>query len=514
MQLCYGCRHAFPASSLEPCVFSDIISDRFDEIHKIVKEMNTKTPEEKHRVSKLQLALRELHSAVHQEISALKEEKAKLEASRQRDRQEMELSNQSPLANLQSTNAMSNTQTMGINPSRSNFVKTNPRATFNGMVPTYKLRKMNSALELVSAIIYSVVESLAIRTRAAVAMLWLPPPGVVSTELVAPFVVGRDMSKLWNSAPYRVSENSVPCLVSETGIAVNLKPFQGISGSKVPENVPIMELIEMKNTAQLIVPVYTRYGAIQRSVLAVLHLIGDPVFPCPFGLRNEEMAVQTAATLSVIISSYYETMGGEWANRIYDPLLLINSSAYHGSLDMRSTEKSIDDFAPPATLIYRCKNDRKDDDDARDVIKTMRYAIMRRAAPRKTVWSVKDLHRFATNMEKNWISVLNTNAEMEMRMVGLEEKALRGGLGRGQPHPLSRQDIASYTMSEFSGAGRPVSSSTVSLCALPPMFDKSKGLRPEQVSEMEANALQRLQKMGVDTAPFVTPKEAEDVDCV
>ncbi|EAN98506.1 hypothetical protein C3747_91g83 [Trypanosoma cruzi] len=514
MQLCYGCRHAFPASSLEPCVFSDIISDRFDEIHKIVKEMNTKTPEENHRVAKLQMALRELHSAVHQEISALKEQKAKLEASRQRDRQEMDLGNQSRLANLQDTNAMLNTQTMGTNLSRSNFVKSTPRATFNGMVPTYKLRKMNSALELVSAIIYSVVESLAIRTRAAVAMLWLPPPGVVSTELVAPFVVGRDMSKLWNSAPYRVSENSVPCLVSETGIAVNLKPSQGISDSKLPENVPIMELVEMKNTAQLIVPVYTRYGAIQRSVLAVLHLIGDPVFPYPFGLRNEEMAVQTAATLSVILSSYYETMGGEWANRIYDPLLLVSSSAYHGGLDMRSMEKCIDDFAPPATLIYRCKNDKKDDDDAREVIKTLRYAMMKRAVSRKAVWSVKDLHRFATNMEQNWISVLNTNAEMELKMIGLEEKALRGGLEKGQPRPLSRQDIASHTISDTSAAGRPVSSSAISVCALPPMFDKSKPLKPEQVTEIEANALQRLQKMGVDTAPFVMPKEAEDVDCV
>ncbi|RNF15998.1 uncharacterized protein Tco025E_05305 [Trypanosoma conorhini] len=511
MQLCYACRHAFPASSLAPCVFSDIISHRFEEVHKVVKELDTTTPEENHRIVQLQTALRELHSAVHQEIGALKERQANLEAARQRDRQELELHAQPRMATLQGSNPLSNTQTTGHNLSRSNYSKLNPRAAFNGTVPAYKLRKMNSALELVSASVYSVLESLAIRARASVALLWIPPPGVVSTELVAPFVVGRDMSKLWNTAPYRVSESSIPCLVSEAGVALNLKPKPGVAEDDVAENAPILELMEMPNTAQLVVPVFTRYGEVQRTVLGVVHLIGNPLFPCPFGLRNEEMAVQTAATLSVILSSYYETMGGEWANRIYDPFLLTSTSAYQGKLDMRSMEKVYDDFPSPATLIYRCKNEKREEGDPRDVIKALKYAMTRRAVPRDTVWSVRDMHRFAKNMEQNWISVLHTNAEMEARLAGLEDKVLRGEIEKGGHRTGSRIESSSPTINGSSVVGRIMITPVASVDTLPLMPERKKVLKPEEVNEIEITALRRLQNMGVDTTPFVTPKGADDV---
>ncbi|RNF05803.1 hypothetical protein TraAM80_04336 [Trypanosoma rangeli] len=510
MQLCYCCRHAFPTSSLAPCVFSDIIAHRFEEVHKIVEEMDTTTPEETHRIAQLQMALRELHSAVHQEINALKERKASLEAARQRDRdrQELELGVQPRTVHLQCSSALSNTQPMGYNLSRSNYPKIVPRASFNGTVPTYKLRKMNSALELVSASIYSVMESLAIRTRASVAMLWILPPGVVSTELVAPFVVGRDMSKLWNTAPYRVSENSIPCLVSEEGIALNFKPKPGIGDKNATENTPILELMELPNTAQLMVPVFTRYGEVQRTVLGVVHLIGNPLFPCPFGLRNEEMAVQTASTLSVILSSYYETMGGEWANRIYDPSVLISTSAYQGKIDMRSMDKIYDDFPSPSTLIYRCKNEKKEEGDSRDVIKALRYAMTRRAVPRETVWSVKDMHRFAKNMEQNWIFVLNANTEMETKLASLEDKVLRCKMEKEYRQKGSRHDLSSSTANNSLSVGRPTITSLTSVVTLPLVPERKKVLKPEEVSEIEITALRRLQNMGVDTAPFQTTNEA------
>ncbi|KEG07782.1 hypothetical protein DQ04_08841020 [Trypanosoma grayi] len=507
MQLCYSCRHAFPVSSLAPCVFSEIISHRFEEVHKVVKEMQPTTPEENHRIVKLQTALRELCSAVHQEIGALKDDKATLEAARQRDRQERELGTQSRLQTAQGNATMSTTQIGAQNASRLGYSNFSPKATFNGTVPAYKLRKMNSALELVSASIYCVLESLAIRTRAAVVLLWLPPPGVVSTELVAPFVVGRDTSKLHNSAPYRVSETSVPCAVSETGIAVNLKPKPGACVSKVSENAPLLELIETSNAAQLLVPVFKRYGEVQRSVLGVVHLLGTPVFPCPFGLRNEEMAVQTAATLSIILSSYHETMGGEWANRIYDSSLLISTAAYQGALDTRSAQKGMDDFSAPPTLIYRCVNERKEDDDPREAVKALRHAMSKRAVTKKPVWSIKDLHRFAMNMEQNWVSVLKSSTEMEARMATLEEKALRVELERDRPGAGSGLDQTSTLYLDGSAIARVTSASAASFGTLPPVVDRKAVLKAEQIDEIEIAALRRLQSMKVDTAPFLTQRE-------
>ncbi|KAH9578135.1 hypothetical protein LSM04_005889 [Trypanosoma melophagium] len=512
MQLCYSCQHAFPVSALSPCVFSDIISHRFEEVHKIVKEIKVTTPEENHRVVKLQTALRELCSAVDQEIGALKECKANLEAARQRDRQERELGTQSCSATAHGNNTTLNTQTVAHSPRRPSHSGFNPRATFNGTVPVYKLRKMNSALELVSASIYSVLESLAIRTRAAVALLWLPPPGVVSTELVAPFVVGRDISKLRNSAPYRVSETSVPCAVSETGIAVNLKPKIGMNEPRMSDNAPLMDLIDSSNAAQLLVPVFTRYGEVQRSVLGVVHLIGTPMFPCPFNSRNEEMAVQTAATLSIILSSYHETMGGEWANRIYDPSLLISASAYQNTLDMRSSQKALDDFSPPSTLIFRSVNERKADEDARDVIKALRHAMVKRATPKMPVWSIKDLHRFATNMENNWVTALKSNSEMERRMATLEERALRVELERGRPGTVSSLGENSNYFCEYQGLSPQSGVCSSPICAtLPSVVDRKSILKAEQIDEIEITALRRLHSMGVDTTPFLTQREVDHV---
>ncbi|KAG8347744.1 hypothetical protein ERJ75_000049500 [Trypanosoma vivax] len=508
MQLCYSCRHAFPQSSLSSCVFSEIISHRFDNINNIITEMKLETPEQQHQALKLQEALRELCSAIHQEFGALKEQKTGAEGSHgreSRDRAALRPTSRPGAADTISPTPVQATPRISSRLSHGNVV---PRATFNGTVPHYKLRKMNSALELVSASIYCVLESVAIRTRSAVALLWLPPPGAVSAELVAPFVVGRDLSKIRNSAPHRVSETSIPCAVSEAGIALNLKPRQGKVEAKLSENAPLVELIELSNAAQLLVPIFTRYGEIRRSVLGVLHLLGSPVFPCPFSPRNEEMAVQTAATLSIILSSYHETMGGEWANRIYDPSLLVSSSAYRGSLDMRSTQKIVDDFAPPPTLIYRGVHCRRPDDDIREEIKVLRHAMTRRPVRFKPLSSIKDLHRFALSMEENWVSMLKTTTEMEAKISKLEENAIQAELEKRQRCPSSTFGQTTNVNSEntIGGFSR---SPTPSVFMLPQMNDGKTVLRPEYINSIETAALHRLRKLGVDTAPFEAAKESE-----
>ncbi|EAN78189.1 uncharacterized protein TEOVI_000841900 [Trypanosoma equiperdum] len=507
MQLCYSCRHAFPPSSLGQCSFSDIISHRLDEIHNIVNEMKVETAEGTHQVLQLRGALRELCSAIHQEFGALKQDKGGQEAAKRRNLQEQgELVTSFP--NIKQENHIHSPATQMTTPTipRHSYGGCSPRATFNGTVPSHKIRKMNSALELVSASIYCVLESVAIRTRAAVALLWIPPPGAVSAELVAPFVVGRDVSRLRNSAPYRVGETSIPCAVSEAGIALNLKPRPGAFDPRASENSPLVDLIETSNAAQLLVPVFTRYGEVQRSVLGVLHLLGTPVIPCPFTQRNEEMAVQTAATLSIIVSSHYEVMGGEWANRIYDPSLLISASAYQGTLDMRSTQKVVDDFAPPPILIYRGVNERKPEDDIREEVKALRNLMTRRPERRAEIYSVKDLQHYATTMEQNWVALLGTITEMENKINKLEENALRTDLPKKQQCMSSSLEQTSNTQSESNGlhSSRCASPSTG---ALPSLYDARSVIKPEQLNSIEIAAAQKLRALKGDPSIFITEKE-------
>nr|CCC93897.1 conserved hypothetical protein [Trypanosoma congolense IL3000] len=507
MNLCYSCRHAFPASSLTPCAFSDIVSHRMDAVHNIIDAMKAETPEEKHQILKLQSALRELCSAIHQEFTVLKGGAPREDAPKKKlpgHSTEMPLITPRRKGSVIAQQAtLSSAATIAKHPQGA----VTARATFNGAVPNYKLRKMNSTLELVSASIYCVLESAAIRARAAVALLWVTPPGAVSAELVAPFVVGPDVCKLRNSAPYRVCETSIPCVVTEFGIALNIKPKHGVVDTRVSEDSPLVELIETSNAAQLLVPIFTRYGEIQRSVLGVLHLLGSPVVPCAFSPRNEEMAVQTAATLSIIMSSHHELMGGEWANRIYDPSLLVSASAYQGALDMRSMQKIVDDFSPPATLIYRCVNGREADDDVREEVKMLRNAMAKRAVPPKVVNSVRDLQRFAATMEQNWVGLLGTVTEMENRINTLEENALRTDLPKRAQGTSSSLEQATQLASDSNFVQSPRSRSP-STIVLPSLHDARGMIKPEQLNSFEIAAAQRFSALGGDPSLFVTEKEA------
>lgn len=457
--LCSSCRHAYPSSSFEDASFGSKSREGFQKIHSIIQSIHGKTPEDTHQLHNLSAALQNLCGLMHEEVQSLKD---KLDASEEKILKKEtalgEANSKVLRATVQSAKAMfmpgggvasggSTTSSgtggsPGITPP---FPLYNPhlanRKPFSG-VPEYNLKRMTTALELVSASIYSLLESLAIHNRVDTALLWIRPRNLISNELIAPFVVGRDMSKLTNSAPYRVSETSIPCAVSVTGIAVNLKPRVGVMDSRRSEDIPLTELLEQSNAAQLLVPVSARYTD---QVLAVVHLIGSPRYPFPFSRRNEEAAKYAATFFSVILSSHHETMANEWSNHFYDPSMAQCTSTYRGELDLRGDDKCVDDFTPPPMLVYRAVNpapppparggppsavpppatqlqnhqtggittNANGTADPREAFMNLKLAMTKKAVPMNPVSSVKDLHLHAMNMESNWVGAVRTLSELE-----------------------------------------------------------------------------------------------------
>lgn len=469
--LCSSCRHSYPSSSFEEASFGVKPRDAFQKVQSIVGMINGKTPEDIHHLHNLSAALQDLCGRMHEEVQMLKD---KLEASEEKVLKKEaalgEANSKVLRATVQSAKAILTPGGMGSAGSTTNSAiggstaLAPPLPTYNphlanknpfSGVPEYNLKRMTTALELVSASIYSLLESLAIHARVDTALLWIRPKNLISNELIAPFVVGRDMSKLMNSAPYRVAETSIPCAVNVTGIAVNLKPHPGVLDTRRSEDIPLSELIEQSNAAQLLVPVSSRYGD---QVLAVIHLIGSPRYPFPFSRRNEEAAKYAATFFSVILSSHHETMANEWSNHFYDPSMAQCTSTYRGELDLRGDEKCVDDFAPPPMLVYRSLNPSLPQvarggggaagagagattgassgaaapprsgghhmgtistnpgggpTDPREAFMNLKVAMTKKAVPMNPVPSVKDLHLHAMNMENNWVGAVRALSELE-----------------------------------------------------------------------------------------------------
>lgn len=454
--LCSSCRHSYPSSSFREASFGVKSRETFQSIQSIVAKVNGKTAEDDHHLHTLSAALQNLCGLMHEEVQILKD---KLEASEEKmakketaleeaNRKVLRATVQSAKAVLMpgvvvggsSTTSSANGLNSGTTPPLPSY---NPhlanRKPFSG-VPDYNIKRMSTALELVSASIYSLLESLAIHARVDTALLWVRPRNLISNELVAPFVVGRDMSKLTNSAPYRVSETSVPCAVSLTGIAVNLKPQPGISDTRRSEDIPLTELLEQTNAPQLLLPVNARYDD---QVLAVVHLIGSPRYPFPFSRRNEEAAKYAATFFSIILSSHHETMVNEWSNHFYEPSMAHCTSTYKGDLDLRGDEKCVDDFSPPPMLIYRAVNPSPPAPthggggghstsssqshhnhannfnngggatDPREAFMNLKLAMSKKAVAMNPVAAVKDLHLHAMNMETNWVGAVRALSELE-----------------------------------------------------------------------------------------------------
>lgn len=560
--LCAACRHWYPNHNVEEASFGFRTRDAVYTIQDLLSGVVGSSEEDCHRLQQVSTELQNLCGGMHEEMELLRNRIKELEEKVEKKNTELASANSKALrATVQSakitrpsprgtSSAVDGPETyQPYSPSNAN------RSVFPG-VPEYHVRRMGTALEYVSASLYSLLESLAINTRVDTALLWIRPKNLISNELIAPFVVGRDISKVLASAPYRVPEASVPCAVSMTGIAVNLKPRRGATESRRSEDIPLSELIAHTNAAQLLVPVYARYDS--KTVLAVVHLIGSPRFPFPFGRRNEEAAKHAATFFSSVLSSHHSNMINEWANRFYDPSVMQGTSTYRGELDLRGDDKCMDDFEPQPLLIYRCLNQRRSEGDIRDSFKTLKVAMVKKAEVMQPVSCVKDLHRHANNMESNWVSAVKATSQLEHYVSTykdglLQEEVTRLRQQRDRVVEESKKTMSNYSWMQVPEHQPPPQSSRASETlkatvkgptdpALPSILpsarvtsasggddrcedsihavDLTVGLSPpviangnsldptdvlkvEELEDVENFALKRLRHLGVDTTPFL-----------
>ncbi|EPY41064.1 hypothetical protein AGDE_02861 [Angomonas deanei] len=521
LQLCASCRHAYPPSVLRKSSFTENIGDRLGAITSGLAQLKGGSPEEVHQIQQLRIEVQSLCSSIHEEFEELNKKinNQEEQASRKEKYAEAKGGSEDDKYFMASRTSATMMNSSSGEPSGAY------RPTFNNSVQSYNMKKMTLAFDLVSASIYRLLESLAVQTRADTALVWLRPSGFVAVELIAPFVVGRDMSKLLRSAPYRVPESSIPCAVGSTGIAVNIKPREKCRDPRSTDEIPLLELIEKSNAAQLVAPVFSKGGELDRTVLAVVHLIGSPRFPFPFNKRNEDTTVQAASLLTTLISSHYEVMIGDWTNRFYDPSVLQTTSSYRADLDMRSDEKGMDDFSVPPTLIYRCTNDRVGEFDPREASKALRQCMTKSAAPLAPLAGVKDLHRHATTMENNWSSAVQYTSRLEGMIGTLKEEQLMTEVGEIRQQRDKLDSTNAKREQERIRHQNAIHQDLKEEEPVPPvppipLEEKEEAFIPEevqlsartntsrttiqadQVDELEFLALQRLKDLGVDTSAF------------
>ncbi|CCW63230.1 unnamed protein product [Phytomonas sp. EM1] len=549
--ICRSCRHSFPSDLLEQASFTDHVGKRFGEMRDVLSSLLDGKANLQHSVHEALITLEDLCAAVHEEVGMLTEKLKKAKMGYPYDEKN---GSDQPAAvtegkkNLTRHAKKATDSSKELPPAlaaRGQF-NSNSRSNANAAaltsmmasssIPEYNRRKMCTAFELVSASVYSILESLAVHTRVDAAFLWIRPRGAITNELVAPFVVGRDLSKLAHSAPYRLTENSIPCVVADTGIAINIKPISGVRDQRPNGNIPLAELIERTNAAQLLTPVYTRYWSKDRSVIGVIHLIGSPRFPFPFNRRNEEVAAVASNLLSVVLSSHYDAMILEWANHFYDPSILHNTSSYRGDLDLQGDTKGVDDFASPAMLIYRETKESNDEANSRDASKALRLAMMRQAMPLHPIAHVRDLQSYAAKAEENW----EPEAETMSRLENILQTQSEEGSVQGVVKPKGKGSNLSTSVRRNRDRNDDLRSQAQTLGMMPDNFrgpraslaegiespgmknqateghdDGGNGkrfsfsisknrpvLKPEELTEIELAALQRLKSMDVDTTPL------------
>lgn len=459
--LCWSCQHRFPEASLEPAAFTSRVRQYIDKVNSLIHRTKGRTEEDDHFLHQMSLTLQELCGAVNEEIHMLGSKqginassqrcgrigtqstppRAMTATSRHEGTMNLPPNNRAASATYKemggnSTARVNTVFTLSNTGGNTNTLKTHS-LTFNNQVPPYLMKKMSIAYDLVSATIYSVLESLAIQCRANMGLLWLRPRSGASAELISPFVVGRDLMQHSCSAPYCALESSIPCVVATTGIAMNLLPEAG----RAPDpdiadftTATLYEVMEKSNAAQLLIPIHNRYTdrepqpSSPGAITAVVHLIGSTKHPTPFNRNNEEIASQTALLLSNIISSYYDTMSGEWANRFYIPHVLTAAAKYSGMLDMRAEEKPLDDFNSAPLLIYRTVNTNASLMDNREAMKFLFSNSLRRAAPLRPLTTMKELCRHAVNMETNWVSAVQQTTRLEHTVDSLRERLLKNDI--------------------------------------------------------------------------------------
>lgn len=471
MQVCFGCQHTFPSTALDKVNVSADLAHRLERLRALVARVQPANSAGREAVAEIEESLKDILGVLRQDLEDKQAKIRKLEhqvAYVNKENEELRSAQLDAAMGNQAGQRMNKTarniSLIPVGPTQmlERFLSSNnmnrsgapnaPAPPRNNAPPGRSSTSARAVIapvvsatkpsELVSSAIFCCIEALVVTTRSEVGVLWLRPQDSAG-ELLAPFIAGQTASSIRSSAPYRISSSSLVGTVATTGIAVNLSPRpKSLLIAAAPATVEahdhsssapgegkrgkqsFSQFLEDNHNANLLVPVFSRYGEHARQTIGVVQLIGSTVNPFPFNERNEQNASQASALLSHIITSFMPTMLVEWSTRIYDHSMLSASASYSAMLDQRAKEKGVDDFDPTPTLIYRSQNTERT--VPKNLAQTKVFkGEMQQGATRLdgSPSDLKELHRYLRSLEDNWGQSVNLQTVLEKKSGAVEHAA-------------------------------------------------------------------------------------------
>lgn len=526
MYLCFGCQHSFPQNALEKVEMSAGLESRLHALRLLVSRVQPATSAGRQAVSEMEDETRALLSTIRLELDEKMQRIRKLEAqlsyaNKENEdlRRRQQLAVMQPSAPPKSKPGRSSQHAIGPTHMLERFLSTasgpatarpppSRGATVMHLAPTSVATATVKANDLVSATIYSVLEALVVRSRAEVGLIWLRPQDNAG-ELFAPFIAGLRAQHVKTAAPYRVPMSSLQGSVAATGVAANLSPAKhpdlihhATDDGGVSKAPSFTQLIVANAAANLVVPIFSRYGEHARSCIGAIHLIGSQSHPFPFGLRNETETAHAALLLSHIITTYLPTMLVEWSTRIYDPSTLLAAASYEAELDQRPSDKGVDDFDSSPMMVFRSASSDRNFPRNLAQTKSLKADISQSAVPfsERAEDGLRDVHQSLRLLEENWKQSVNLQTSLEKKVETLtaELEAARQGL-----HTLAKSD---YGVSHF----RAAAASLMKLSAASAgdrsghkATSSSAMMTAVDVEDMENDVTQQMKKSR--TATFLTP---------
>jgi hypothetical protein len=545
MQVCFGCQHTFPSTALDSVNVSADLAHRLERLRALVARVQPANSAGREAVAEIEESLKSILGVLRHDLEDKQAKIRKLEHQIAYVNKENE-----DLRSAQLDAAMANQTAQRTNKTARNisliplgpthmlerFLSTNNmnrgaphapvpprgnappgRSSTSARTGTAPLVSAAKPSDLVSSAIFCCIEALVVTTRSEVGVLWLRPQDSAG-ELLAPFIAGQTASSIRSSAPYRISSSSLVGTVAATGIAVNLSPrtkssaiaavpaaeaqdmqhHSGGEGKRGKQS--FSQFLEDNHNANLLVPVFSRYGEHARQTIGVVQLIGSTTNPFPFNERNEQHASQASALLSHIITSFMPTMLVEWSTRIYDHSVLSASASYSALLDQRAKEKGVDDFDPTPTLIYRSQNTERTVPKNLAQTKVFKGEVQQGAARLDGSPSdaLKELHRYLRSLEDNWGQSVNLQTVLEKKVEQLSAQldAARHGL-----HTLSKSGAI------VEGGDAPNRKlAFIAQNILQQHRANRAAVSTVDVEDIENDVMQRLQTSA--TAVFLTPEGA------
>lgn len=523
MQLCFGCQHPFPSTSLEYVDVSEELRRRLESLRALVARVQPTSSAGRQAVADMEEEVRIMLGVLRKELDDKAQRIRKLESQLSYVNKENEelRKRQVNAAVLQTAapqkpkSARSSHSPMGPSNMLERFLSASggaasPAPAGGRAPPPLPIMPSRAPIaaspsatvkpsDLVSAAIYCAVEALVVRCRAEVGVVWLRPQDSAG-ELLAPFIAGHSTANLRTSAPYRIPSSSLVGTVAATGIAVNLSPHEdahckarnaaSAEHTSAKPKASFAHYLESNLSANLLVPLFSRYGEPSRTTIGVIQLIGSAAASFPFSERNELDAALASCLLTQTITAYLPTMMAEWTTRIYDHTIITTAASYDAKLDQRAAEKGTDDFDSTPMMIFRAGNCERTQPTNLAQTKVLKGDLLQSSQPLLfPVEGLKDVHRCLKSLEDNWASSVTLQTVLERKVEALTSQldAARQGfisLSKGDALTPFRPKGPSASVRD---AGRPAPQAAVTTV---------------DIEDTENEVMQRIRKS--TTAVFLT----------